>query len=236
MKKIFIIIGGAVFVSLSTYYGILLYFAKISINRPDTIIADKLQISFTEAISEIDMRVVDLSPTYSDLLGIDRFLSIYANSKDYVNEALAFLKKRVPSEQEKSIAILAMKNLEDDDYIEFFEKCTDLYIADLISYSNILVSTFVVEYCLNNSDIIVKNFYKPRIRACLKKIKAKNPEAKNIVNFILSGRYWLFRALGEADLGMIKGNTVCFWILYYTCIATILIHRVFYSSHYATNK
>lgn len=167
---------------------------------------------------------------------IDKFRSTYANSNDYVHEALVFLKNRGPSEQEKSIAILAMKNLEDDAYIEFFEKCTELYIVDTISYNNILVCTFVVEYCLNNSDIIVKNFYKPRIRACLKKIKAKNPEAKDLVNFILSGKYWLCRALGQVDLGMIKGNTVCMWVLYYTYVATVYLYRFFYVFSSETHK
>lgn len=234
IKKTLVVPTLIVGVLVFGYYGVLIYYARITLNRPHLVEAPKLEISFSEAILEIS-KSVDVCPTYSSLLYNDLFRRLYANSGLYLVDAIALLSHGTVSEKEKSIAILVMKNLDEDQYLCFFEKCTELYLDGLISDDNIAVSTFIIEECFNNTDLIVKNFYRSKIRTCLRKVMAKNQTIAPMGKFILSGRYWLYRIFYMVDCGeIVNDNFFCHWFFYYTFRVVTFFERTFKIFPYQT--
>ena len=153
--------------------------------------ARKLEVPFKIAINNTSNKVVDLTAA-SDLLSIAEFLSIYSESNIYLDSTIAFLSSSRVNEQEKLIVTYAMQNLDYDNYVRFLQESTKLFEDNIITEK---VMYTVIGAGLHWNDKVVKNFYKHKIRKCLKRVKKhahNSVELVAMVNMILSGKAWFF--------------------------------------------
>ena len=174
---------------------IFIFYHTTSINRNhENIKAASLKISYEKAINVISEKVVDLT-SLNDLLLIDEFKSILANSDVYYNNAVILLAQPNIEEQEKLIIIYSMQNLSYNNYINFFIKSSDLYKRHLIS-ENLITHIIVPGSDWNN--LIINGFYKYKIRTELKSLRKVGGSQDFIygIDEIISGKIW-FRNLTE---------------------------------------
>lgn len=153
--------------------------------------AKSLEITYTNAIDSINIKVVDL--TYlQDLLRIDDFVSIYSCSEKYLHDAENYLQDSSFDEQRKTIVVYSMQNLNYDDYVEFFNFCTKLYLEKKISHK---VIKCVISPGPEWNNYLSSSFLKFSIRKRLIKIQEFNKKDKQldkIVKMTLSGKLWFF--------------------------------------------
>jgi hypothetical protein len=157
-------------------------------NKQKKIKYQKLKIPFKNAISIIYYKVGDYTP--SDLLNIDEFLCIYANSDYYFSNAELFLEDTNVNEKLKIIVVYSMQNLSYNNYINFFIKCSNLFKRKIIN-ENVIIR--VINPGMEWNKIIINNFYKQKIRKELNDLKKAGGTGQftAIIDEIKSGRgYW----------------------------------------------
>lgn len=155
----------------------------------------KSNMQFNEMVEFTEKKVIDLTSSF-DLLEINKFLQIHANSNDYYYQAISFLEDTTNNELQKSIVIYSMQSLNKKQYWQFLENCSILFCKKKLSEEEIKIVIFTgYEW----SNLTVVNFYSSSVRKPLKRIEKSeysSKELKDLVRRILSGKvlidYWLW--------------------------------------------
>lgn len=190
MKTFFIILISFILGLLFVFYTTLILCAiymKDTEKPPNIIFAPKLTVPFKEGVEKIFI----FSKSSCYLSESEEYLSVSCNEDYYLDETIEFLSKTELSDKEKDILIEMMQGLNYENYLRFFEACTNLYMQDKLSDGHIIGLTILYsEY--NNK--IFRGFYKPKVRHCLRQIKAKtkNKSIKQIANGVLYGVCWFY--------------------------------------------
>ena len=160
---------------------------KKSVSPADT---DHRKIDFDDTILSINSKL-DSNWTFNEeVLTDSEFVNIYKQGKAYKEEAIRFVTQKGQSVQKLKICILAMQDLELNDYVDFCEAVVEVFNkGDLPEYC---LKTIVFPNFLKK-HIIIENYDNQRVIELLNRIrdnKSISADFKdNIVN-ILSGKAW----------------------------------------------
>lgn len=150
-------------------------------------------IYYTKAIREINLVSGELHST-SFVFASELFIILFENPLPYLDSAINFLSKenvsaKEDSHNQKMIAILTMQKLSDKDYLQFVNKCANLFEQGKLS--EFLVS-LAISPAVNWNHSLLKNYEEKEVVSVLKRIrdKAATPDLKNMINDILSGKRW----------------------------------------------
>lgn len=144
------------------------------------------KVDFKNLIDSINVKVVDLTAP-SDLFSIDEFIVLYENPSRYKDDALLLISDIVNNTQKKQIAVFALQNLLDSEYIDLCSSVVDLYVKNIVKEELLQTTVF---YSLNSKYIIFKNYKNAVVIGLLNKIKAhsQSDDLKRRVDDILSGK------------------------------------------------
>lgn len=142
---------------------------------------------FAKKIAQIEIKVVDLTNP-NDLLNINEFNELVKQVSTNHNIVFSFISDKNNPDQQKYIAIYALRNLDFEDYINFFEKCLLLYQMKQLS-DNVIMT--VLSPGSNWNCTIAQNYKNKKvIRLLNSNLKYMSEGMKEVFNSTLSGEMW----------------------------------------------
>jgi len=153
----------------------------------DSTIGESKKNSFGSTIVLIAAKSVG-NETYDVLFGIPEFIVVYEHSVSYKSDCIIFLSNDTFSEEEKKIAICAMKRLTLADYVQFCKACKELYDQRVITES---LLNWVINPNFSNRYNLAKSYKNKQVVDLLTNLKNDNAISaafKRELDNILSGK------------------------------------------------
>jgi len=157
-------------------------------NKSNNYKKDTIMI-FSHKILAIEKKVVDLTSP-SDLFMFQDFIKIYEKPNLYKANALEFISQRETTEQQKTITLYSMQNLNIKDYLDIVRTLYNLYLKNEINL-NLLERSLA--YPFNQNYLIIKNFDNSDVRQLLNQIRNTEEVSNKFklsIDNILSGKTW----------------------------------------------
>lgn len=157
-------------------------------NKPSEIEVNFVELKeFEKKITLIEKEVVDLTAPNA-LLRINEFNDLVKQVSSNYNVVYSFVSDINKSDQQKIIAIYALRDLDFDRYLNFFEKSLQLYQKEQLS-DNVIMT--VLSPGSNWNCSIVQNYADKRVKQLLKRnLKSMSGEMKEVFKYTLSGDLW----------------------------------------------
>jgi hypothetical protein len=147
--------------------------------------------NFDISIKIIDITIGDSGLDYhEEILTDSNFLILFEHSNAYKEDAIRYLRNSEHTSQQLLICILAMQNLEINDYIDFCEAFTMLYEKGNIPEWVLIV---LISPNFLKKHVIIENYSNPKVIKLLERINnysSASKELKQNVTEILSGQAW----------------------------------------------
>jgi len=174
-------------IAISLFFIIFLVMKKNN-NKPPEIDINIEELNvFAKKIAQIEFKVVDLTNP-NDLLNINEFNELVKQVSTNYNIVYSFISDNNKPERQKHIAIYALRGLDFEGYLNFFEKCLLLYQKKQLS-DNVIMT--VLSPGSNWNCTIVKNYKNKKvIRLLESNLKYMSEEMKEVFKSILSGEMW----------------------------------------------
>jgi hypothetical protein len=142
---------------------------------------------FEKKIATIEEKVVDLTAP-NDLLNINEFNDLIKQVDSNHNAIYLFVCDQRKTDQQKEIAIYALRDLDFVKYLDFFEKCLLLYQKKQLP--DIVIMTILCPGS-NWNCTIVENYKDKNVKRLLKdNFNGMSVEMKEVFNNTLSGELW----------------------------------------------
>lgn len=139
---------------------------------------------FEKKIAIIELKVIDLTNP-NDLLSINEFNELVKQISTSYNVVYSFISDSNKPELQKHIAVYALRDLDFENYLNFFEKCLLLYQKKQIS-DNVIMT--VLSPGSNWNCTIVQNYKDKRVVRLLKRnLNGMSEEMKEVFRYVLSG-------------------------------------------------
>ena len=183
MKQKYILIGFIVISLISI--GFLVMKNK---NKPDEVIVGIEELNaFESKIALIERKIIDLTSP-NDLIKITEFNELVKQVSFSNNVVYSFVSDSNKSEQQKRIAIYALRDLDFESYLNFFEKCLLLYQKKQLT-DNVIMT--VLSPGIRWNCTIIKNYKDKRVTRLLKNnLEGMSEEMKEVFKYTLSGEIW----------------------------------------------
>ncbi|MGB4601567.1 MAG: hypothetical protein WBH80_04130 [Bacteroidales bacterium] len=167
---------------------LIIFFVMKNNNKPPEIDINIEELNvFAKKIAQIELKVVDLTNP-NDLLNINEFNELVKQVSTNYNIVYSFISDNNKPEQQKYIAIYALRGLDFEGYLNFFEKCLLLYQKKQLS-DNVIMT--VLSPGSNWNCTIVQNYKNKKvIRLLESNLKYMSEGMKEVFKSILSGEMW----------------------------------------------
>ena len=167
---------------------LIIFFVMKNNNKPPEIDINIEELNvFAKKIAQIELKVVDLTNP-NDLLNINEFNELVKQVSTNYNIDYSFISDNNKPEQQKYIAIYALRGLDFEGYLNFFEKCLLLYQKKQLS-DNVIMT--VLSPGSNWNCTIVQNYKNKKvIRLLESNLKYMSEGMKEVFKSILSGEMW----------------------------------------------
>lgn len=157
-------------------------------NKSNNYKKDTIMI-FSHKILAIEKKVVDLTSP-SDLFMFQDFIKIYEKPNLYKESALDFISQRETTEQQKTITLYSMHNLDIQNYLDIIRTLYNLFLKDEIKV-NLL--EMAITYPFSQNHLIISNFDNSDVRQLLNQIRNTEEVSNKFklsIDNILSGKTW----------------------------------------------
>jgi len=183
MKQRYILIG---FIVISLI--LIGFLAMRNKNIPDEILVGIEELNaFESKIALVENKIIDLTNP-NDLIKITEFNELVKQVSFSNNVVYSFVSDSNKSEQQKRIAIYALRDLDFESYLNFFEKCLLLYQKKRLT-DNIIMT--VLSPGVNWNCSIIQNYKDKRVTRLLENnIEGMSEELKEVFKYTLSGEIW----------------------------------------------
>jgi len=183
MKQRYILIGFIVISLISI--GFLVMRNK---NKPAKILVGIEELNaFESKIALVENKIIDLTNP-NDLIKITEFNELVKQVSFSNNVVYSFVSDSNKSEQQKRIAIYALRDLDFESYLNFFEKCLLLYQKKQLT-DNIIMT--VLSPGINWNCSIIQNYKDKRVTRLLENnLEGMSEELKEVFKYTLSGEIW----------------------------------------------
>ncbi len=183
MKQRYILIGFIVISLISI--GFLVMRNK---NKPAEILVGIEELNaFESKIALVENKIIDLTNP-NDLIKITEFNELVKQVSLSNNVVYSFVSDSNKSEQQKRIAIYALRDLDFESYLNFFEKCLLLYQKKQLT-DNIIMT--VLSPGINWNCSIIQNYKDKRVTRLLENnLEGMSEELKEVFKYTLSGEIW----------------------------------------------
>ena len=157
-------------------------------NIPDEILVGIEELNaFESKIALVENKIIDLTNP-NDLIKITEFNELVKQVSFSNNVVYSFVSDSNKSEQQKRIAIYALRDLDFESYLNFFEKCLLLYQKKRLT-DNIIMT--VLSPGVNWNCSIIQNYKDKRVTRLLENyIEGMSEELKEVFKYTLSGEIW----------------------------------------------
>lgn len=157
-------------------------------NIPDEILVGIEELNaFESKIALVENKIIDLTNP-NDLIKITEFNELVKQVSFSNNVVYSFVSDSNKSEQQKRIAIYALRDLDFESYLNFFEKCLLLYQKKRLT-DNIIMT--VLSPGINWNCSIIQNYKDKRVTRLLENnIEGMSEELKEVFKYTLSGEIW----------------------------------------------
>ena len=183
MKQRYILIGFIVISLISIGYLVMR-----NKNKPAEILVGIEELNaFESKIALVENKIIDLTNP-NDLIKITEFNELVKQVSLSNNVVYSFVSDSNKSEQQKRIAIYALRDLDFESYLNFFEKCLLLYQKKQLT-DNIIMT--VLSPGINWNCSIIQNYKDKRVTRLLEnKREGMAEELKEVFKYTLSGEIW----------------------------------------------
>lgn len=157
-------------------------------NKPAKILVGIEELNaFESKIALVENKIIDLTNP-NDLIKITEFNELVKQVSFSNNVVYSFVSDSNKSEQQKRIAIYALRDLDFESYLNFFEKCLLLYQKKQLT-DNIIMT--VLSPGINWNCSIIQNYKDKRVTRLLENnLEGMSEELKEVFKYTLSGEIW----------------------------------------------
>lgn len=143
--------------------------------------------AFESKIALVENKIIDLTNP-NDLIEITEFNELVKQVSFSNNVVYSFVSDSNKSEQQKRIAIYALRDLDFESYLNFFEKCLLLYQKKQLTDTIIMT---VLSPGINWNCSIIQNYKDKRVTRLLENnLEGMSEELKEVFKYTLSGEIW----------------------------------------------
>lgn len=157
-------------------------------NKPAEILVGIEELNaFESKIALVENKIIDLTNP-NDLIKTTEFNELVKQVSFSNNVVYSFVSDSNKSEQQKRIAIYALRDLDFESYLNFFEKCLLLYQKKQLT-DNIIMT--VLSPGINWNCSIIQNYKDKRVSRLLENnLESMSEELKEVFKYTLSGEIW----------------------------------------------
>jgi len=182
MRKIFVLLGFIIVIIF-----LLFIFFRNNNKVNDVEVDFQLLKDFKDRVILIEEKVIDLTNP-NELLRVNEFNELVKNVSTSYDIVYLFICDTNNSEVQKFIAIYALRELDFEQYSDFFEKCLKLYENNQLSEEIIFT---ILSPGLNWNCTIVKNYEDKKVKRLLNRnYKGMSEDMKEIFRNVLLGYIW----------------------------------------------